>query len=132
VFIEAFSRIGLIPDAGGTWLLPRLVGLPRAMGMCLFAEPIPAGRAADWGLIWEVTEDEQLAHRTAELALRLANGPTVAFRLTRQAMRAALANDYAAQLAVEAQLQGEAGRTRDFVEGVMAFLDKREARFEGR
>jgi 2-(1,2-epoxy-1,2-dihydrophenyl)acetyl-CoA isomerase len=132
VFIEAFSRIGLIPDAGGTWLLPRLVGLPRAMGMCLFAEPIPAGRAADWGLIWEVTEDEQLAHRAAELALRLAGGPTVAFRLTRQAMRAAMANDYAAQLAVEAQLQGEAGRTRDFVEGVMAFLDKREARFEGR
>lgn len=132
VFIEAFSRIGLIPDAGGTWLLPRLVGLPRALAMCLFAEPIPAGRAADWGLIWEVTEDDQLAHRTAELALRLASGPTLAFRLTRQAMHAALANSYADQLALEATLQGEVGRSRDFVEGVMAFLEKRPARYEGR
>ena len=132
VFIEAFSRIGLIPDAGGTWLLPRLVGLPRAMGMCLFAEPIPAGRAADWGLIWEVTEDEQLAQRAAELALRLAKGPTVAYRLTREAMRAAMSHDYQTQLGIEARLQGDAGRSRDFVEGVMAFLEKREARFEGR
>lgn len=132
VFIEAFARIGLIPDAGGTWLLPRLVGLPRALGMSLFAEPIPAERAADWGLIWEVTDDGALSHRAAELALRLAAGPTVAYRLTRQAMRAAMGQGYAAQLSLEAELQGEAGRSRDFVEGVMAFLEKRPARFEGR
>jgi 2-(1,2-epoxy-1,2-dihydrophenyl)acetyl-CoA isomerase len=131
-FLEAFARIGLIPDAGGTWMLPRMVGLPRALGMSLFAEPIPAGRAADWGLIWEVVEDDQLAHRAAELALRLATGPTVAYRLMKQALRASTENSLEAQLALEARLQGEAGRTRDFQEGVLAFLDKREARFEGR
>lgn len=132
VFIEAFSRIGLIPDAGGTYWLPRMVGLPRALGMCLFAEPIPAGRAADWGLIWEVVEDDQLAGRAAELAGRLAAGPSLAYRLAKQALRESLANDRDAQLALEARLQGEAGRSRDFVEGVMAFLEKRPARFEGR
>jgi 2-(1,2-epoxy-1,2-dihydrophenyl)acetyl-CoA isomerase len=132
VFIEAFARIGLIPDAGGTWMLPRMVGLPRALGMSLFAEPISAGRAADWGLIWEVVEDDQLAQRTAELAHRLVSGPTEAYRLMKQALRASPDNEFDAQLALEARLQGEAGRTRDFAEGVMAFLDKREARFEGR
>lgn len=132
VFIEAFARIGLIPDAGGTWFLPRMVGLPRALGMTLFAEPIPAGRAADWGLIWEVVDDDQLASRCADLALRLARGPTVAHRLARRALRESFDNGFEAQLSLEAALQGEAGRTRDFVEGVMAFLEKREARFEGR
>ncbi len=132
VFIEAFARIGLIPDAGGTYWLPRLVGLPRAMGMCLFAEPIEAGRAADWGLIWEVAEDDQLATRAAELAGRLARGPGLAYRLTKQALREAMTNTLDVQLGLEAQLQGEAGRSRDFLEGVSAFLEKREARFEGR
>jgi 2-(1,2-epoxy-1,2-dihydrophenyl)acetyl-CoA isomerase len=132
VFIEAFARIGLIPDAGGTWMLPRMVGLPRALGMSLFAEPISAGRAADWGLIWEVVEDDHLAARVDELAQRLAIGPTVAYRLMKQALRASPDNGFDDQLALEARLQGEAGRTRDFAEGVMAFLDKREARFEGR
>jgi 2-(1,2-epoxy-1,2-dihydrophenyl)acetyl-CoA isomerase len=132
VFIEAFARIGLIPDAGGTWALPRMVGLPRAMGMCLFAEPIPAGRAADWGLIWEVVEDDQLAARAAELAGRLAQGPTLAYRLTKTALREGLSSDRETQLSREARLQGEAGRSRDFVEGVMAFLEKRPAKFEGR
>jgi 2-(1,2-epoxy-1,2-dihydrophenyl)acetyl-CoA isomerase len=132
VFIEAFSRIGLIPDAGGTWRLPRMVGLPRAMGMCLFAEPVSAARAVEWGLIWEVVDDDHLAPRAAELALRLARGPTVALRLTKEALRKAMANDFDAQLSLEAELQGKAGRTADFLEGVMAFLDKREAKFEGR
>ncbi len=131
-FIEAFARIGLIPDAGGTYWLPRMVGGPRAMGMCLFAEPIDAARAADWGLIWEVVEDELLASRAQALALRLAQGPTLALRLTKQALRASAANDFDTQLALEAKLQGQAGASRDFLEGVTAFLDKREARFEGR
>ena len=132
VFVEAFARIGLIPDAGGTYWLPRLVGMPRAMGMCLFAEPIPAGRAADWGLIWEVVEDEQLAPRALELAARLAKGPTLAYRLTKQALRESPDNTLDVQLALEAQLQGQAGRSRDFLEGVTAFLEKREPRYEGR
>jgi len=132
VFIEAFARIGLIPDAGGTYWLPRMVGTARAMGMCLFAEPIPAGRAADWGLIWEVVEDGLLGERADALARRLAQGPTLALRLTKQALRASAANDLDAQLALEAKLQGQAGASRDFLEGVTAFLDKREARFEGR
>ena len=132
VFIEAFARIGLIPDAGGTYWLPRMVGLPRAMGMCLFAEPISADRAAEWGLIWEVVDDADLAPRAAELARRLADGPTLAHRLAKRALRASAANDLDAQLALEARLQGEAGASRDFLEGVAAFMEKRPPRFEGR
>lgn len=131
-FIEAFARIGLIPDAGGTYWLPRLAGMARAMGMCLLADAIPAAQAADWGLIWEAVDDDALSHRTAELAGRLAKGPTAAFRMTRQALRQSMANGLDAQLALEARLQGEAGRSRDFMEGVAAFLEKRPAQFEGR
>jgi len=131
-FIEAFARIGLLPDAGGTYWLPRLAGMARAMGMCLFADPVPARQAAEWGLIWEAVEDDRLAARAAGLARRLATGPTVAYRLTRQALRRSMANTLDDQLALEARLQGEAGRSRDFVEGVAAFLEKRPARFEGR
>jgi 2-(1,2-epoxy-1,2-dihydrophenyl)acetyl-CoA isomerase len=131
-FMEAFARIGLIPDAGGTWMLPRMVGLPRALGMSLFAEPIPADRAAEWGMIWEVVDDEALTERAAALAHRLATGPTVAYRLMKQALRASPDNDFDTQLALEAELQGVAGKSRDFTEGVMAFLEKRKAGFEGR
>ncbi|MDH3665649.1 MAG: enoyl-CoA hydratase-related protein [Paracoccaceae bacterium] len=132
VFLEAFARIGLIPDAGGTYWLPRLAGMARAMGMCLFADPIPAERAAEWGLIWEMAEDEALAERAAELARRLAKGPTQAYRLMKQALRQSMSNDLDTQLALEAKLQGEAGKTRDFMEGVAAFLEKRPATYEGR
>lgn len=132
VFLEAFARIGLIPDAGGTYWLPRLGGMARAMGMCLFADPIPAEQAAEWGLIWEVVDDDQLVTRTAELAGRLAKGPAVAYRLMKQALRASMSNDLETQLALEARLQGEAGQTRDFMEGVAAFMEKRPARYEGR
>jgi 2-(1,2-epoxy-1,2-dihydrophenyl)acetyl-CoA isomerase len=132
VFIEAFARIGLIPDAGGTYWLPRLGGMARAMGMCLFADPIPAERAAEWGLIWDVVDDDQLGGRAAELAGRLAKGPTLAYRLMKQALRASMSNDLDSQLALEARLQGEAGKTRDFMEGVAAFMEKRPAKYEGR
>ncbi len=131
-FSEAFARIGLLPDAGGTFLLPRLVGRARAMGMCLFAEPVPAARAAEWGLIWEMVEDTDLADRAAALGTHLAEGPTLAFRLLKEAMRASAENGLAAQLDLEAELQGQAGRSRDFREGVLAFLEKRPPRFEGR
>ena len=132
VFLEAFARIGLIPDAGGTYWLPRLAGMARAMGMCLLAEPIPAQIAAEWGLIWEVVEDDQLHTRAAELASRLASGPTQAYRLIKQALRQGMSNDLDTQLGLEASLQGKAGQTRDFLEGVSAFLEKRPAIYEGR
>ncbi len=131
-FLQAFARIGLIPDAGGTYWLPRLVGQARAMGMALLAEPVPAETAAEWGLIWEVVDDDALESRAAELARRLAGGPTVAYRLIKQALRASPGNTLPEQLELEATLQAEAGATRDFMEGVMAFLQKRSASFEGR
>ncbi len=131
-FIEAFVRIGLIPDAGGTYWLPRLAGMARAMGMCLFAEPVAARQAAEWGLIWEAVEDDRLAERVGELASQLARGPTVAYRLMKQALRRSMANSLDAQFALEARLQAEAGQTRDFLEGIAAFLEKRPARYEGR
>lgn len=131
-FIEAFARIGLIPDAGGTFWLPRLVGKARAMGMCLFTDPVTAEQAVDWGLIWEAVDDEALPSRARALGRQLADGPTTAFRLLKAAMRGAMANTLEQQLALEAELQGEAGRTRDFREGVMAFIEKRTPKFEGR
>ena len=106
--------------------------MARAMGMSLFADPVPASQAAEWGLIWEAVDDTRLEARTAELAGRLAQGPTEAYRLTKQALRQSMSNDLETQLALEARLQGEAGRTRDFMEGVTAFLQKRPADYEGR
>ncbi|MEL7139370.1 MAG: enoyl-CoA hydratase-related protein [Pseudomonadota bacterium] len=131
-FLQAFARIGLIPDAGGTYWLPRLVGSARAMGMCLTAEPVDAPRAAEWGLIWEVVPDDVLAAHVGALAQRLAKGPTLAYRLMKEALRKSPENGLDEQLALEAQLQGEAGKSRDFAEGVLAFLEKRPARYEGR
>ncbi len=133
-FLQAFARIGLIPDAGGSYLLPRLIGRARAMGLCLLAEPLDAGKAADWGLIWAAVPDAELDAAALAIARRLAAGPTVAFRLLKTAMRGAgpAETTLADQLALEARLQGEAGRSRDFQEGVAAFLEKRPPRFEGR
>lgn len=132
VFLQAFTRIGLIPDAGGTWWLPRQIGLARAMGAALFAEPVNARQAADWGMIWEAVPDADFAAHWQRRAAQLANGPTVAYRGVKQALRASSGNDLAAQLALEARIQGECGRTGDFREGVAAFLGKRPARFAGR
>ena len=100
--------------------------------MCLFAEPIDAGRAGERGLIWEVVDDDQLAPRAAELAMRLAQGPTPAHRLAKRALREGQSHDLQGQLALEARLQGKVGRSRDFLEGVAAFLEKRKPAFEGR
>ncbi|MCU9846644.1 enoyl-CoA hydratase-related protein [Defluviimonas sp. WL0024] len=131
-FIQAFTRIGLIPDAGGTFALPRLVGMARAMGAALFAEKVTARQAADWGMIWEAVPDDAFEARWKARAEALAAGPTEAFVRVKQALRASLGNDLDAQLALEARLQGECGRTADFAEGVAAFLEKRPARFRGR
>ncbi len=130
-FIQAFTRIGLIPDAGGTYWLPRQVGMARAMGAALFAEKITARQAADWGMIWETVPDDAFAAHVTARAGALAAGPTVAYRLVKQALRASPANGLEAQLTLEARLQSEAGATADFREGVAAFLEKRPARFAG-
>jgi 2-(1,2-epoxy-1,2-dihydrophenyl)acetyl-CoA isomerase len=131
-FIQAFTRIGLMPDAGGTYWLPRQVGFSRAMGAMLFAERISARQAAEWGMIWEVVADDAFDVHVAARAEALATGPTLAYAGLKQALRASYANDLAGQLALEAQLQGACGQTRDFKEGVVAFMDKRKAVFEGR
>jgi 2-(1,2-epoxy-1,2-dihydrophenyl)acetyl-CoA isomerase len=131
-FIEAFSRIGLIPDAGGTYVLPRLVGTARAMALSLLAEAVSAEQAASWGLIWKCVDDDKLMSEARALAQRLASGPTRAYSLIKRALNASPANTLEQQLALEAQLQREAGRTADFKEGVKAFLEKRPARYVGR
>ncbi|MDH3262458.1 MAG: enoyl-CoA hydratase-related protein [Paracoccaceae bacterium] len=131
-FLQAFARIGLVPDAGGTYWLPRQVGLARAMGAALFAEKITARQAASWGMIWEAVPDEDFAGHWLARARHLAEGPTAAYRAIKTALRQSSANGLDEQLALEAHLQGECGRTRDFKEGVLAFLEKRPAVFEGR
>ncbi|MDO9638827.1 MAG: enoyl-CoA hydratase-related protein [Pseudotabrizicola sp.] len=131
-FIQAFTRIGLMPDAGGTYWLPRQVGFARAMGAMLFADKISARQAADWGMIWEAVPDDGFTALVAARAGALAAGPTVAYRGVKQALRQSSSNDLDTQLALEARLQGECGKTRDFMEGVVAFLDKRPPAFEGR
>ncbi len=131
-FLEAFTRIGLIPDAGGTWFLPRQMGLAKAMGASLFAEKITARQADDWGMIWEAVDDEVFDAHVAGRAAHLAKGPTAAYTRVKQALRASFDNDLDTQLGVESKLQGECGKTRDFKEGVVAFMEKRPAIYEGR
>ncbi len=131
-FLEAFTRIGLIPDVGGTYWLPRQIGFAKAMGASLFAEKITAKEASDMGLIWEYVADEAFEDHWWQRASHLATGPTVAYRNIKTALRKSFDNDLAAQLELEGKLQGECGQTRDFMEGVTAFLEKRQARFEGR
>ncbi|MCR9086578.1 MAG: enoyl-CoA hydratase-related protein [Rhodobacteraceae bacterium] len=132
VFVQAFSRIGLIPDAGSTYWLPRQVGFAKAMGAALFAEPISARQAEAWGMIWEAVPDDGFeAHWRARMA-HLAQGPTVTYGLVKKALREGFDNNLDEQLALEARLQGKCGTTRDFREGVLAFIEKRPANFEGR
>lgn len=131
-FVQAFTRIGLIPDAGGSWWLPRQIGAARAMGACLFADRITARQAESWGMIYEAVPDAAFASHIAARAAHLAQGPTAAYRAVKQALRQSLSNDLPTQLALEAQLQGQVGRTQDFREGVAAFLEKRPATFTGR
>lgn len=131
-FIQSFSRIGLIPDSGGTFFLPRLVGLARASGLALLGGKVSAAQAREWGLAWEVCEPDALMPRAMELAASLATQPTRGFGLTKQAFNASLSNDLDAQLDLEADLQSAAGRTEDFTEGVAAFRAKRPPVFRGR
>lgn len=131
-FVQAFARIGLIPDSGGTYLLPRFVGLPRAMAVAMLAEPIDAETAQEWGMIWSVVDDDELPDVVAGLASELAAGPTRGFAAIKKAMYASPGNTFDEQLDLERDLQREAGRSDDYREGVAAFLEKRPPKFSGR
>ncbi|MGI6850848.1 2-(1,2-epoxy-1,2-dihydrophenyl)acetyl-CoA isomerase PaaG [Mesorhizobium sp. 1B3] len=131
-FIQAFSKIGLIPDAGGTWWLTQRLGEARAKALALTAAPLAAEEAASWGLIWRAVEDDKLMHEATTLAEAFAKGPTHAYALTKKAIHAATGNTLEKQLRVERELQREAGRSDDYREGVAAFLQKRPAVFGGR
>jgi 2-(1,2-epoxy-1,2-dihydrophenyl)acetyl-CoA isomerase len=131
-FIQAFAKIGLIPDAGGSWSLARILGEPRAKALALLAEPLDADTAAAWGLIWKAVDDAALLGEAEAIARRLAAGPTRGLGLTKRAIQAAATNGLDAQLDLERDLQGEAGRTDDYAEGVVAFLNKRKPEFTGR
>lgn len=131
-FLQAFVNIGLVPDGGSSWLLPRLIGLPRAMQMMMLGERISAQQAADWGLIYRAVDDAALMDEARALALRLAKGPTLALGTMRHVVRQGLSQDFAATLDAEAIGQSIAGGSADSVEGVMAFLQKRPANFQGK
>jgi 2-(1,2-epoxy-1,2-dihydrophenyl)acetyl-CoA isomerase len=126
---EAFARIGLVPDAGGTWLLPRIVGTKRALALMLTAEQVPAEEAARMGLVYKVFDDATFMADTMAFAARLAAGPAAVFRMIKHAAHASGSNDLHTQLALERDLQCEAGRGRDFIEGVTAFREKRVPKF---
>ena len=130
-FLQAFRRIGLIPDGGSTWILPRLVGRARAMELSLMGEKLPAEKALEWGLVNRVFEDEELMKNAKELARELADGPTLALGLIRRLYWESADNSYEEQLNLERQMQRRAGESTDFQEGVRAFLEKRPAKFKG-
>ncbi|HEY6917915.1 MAG TPA: enoyl-CoA hydratase-related protein [Tabrizicola sp.] len=132
VFVQAFTRIGLIPDAGGTSFLPRRVGFQRAMGAALLAEPVSARQAEAWGMIWKAVPDESFDQTVEARAGKLAAGPTGAYAALKQALRGAFDQSLEDQLSVEARLQGTCGASADFREGVAAFLGKRTPIFTGR
>ena len=131
-FIQSFNHVGLIPDAGGTWSLPRLVGLPRAMGLAMTGEAVDAQTAEQWGMIWRSVADDELADQTALLANQLANQATTGLAYTKQLLRQSLNHTLDEQLQLERDFQQAASQTADFKEGVDAFLNKRKPHFTGR
>jgi 2-(1,2-epoxy-1,2-dihydrophenyl)acetyl-CoA isomerase len=132
IFIQAFAKIGLVPDSGGTWILPRLVGHARAMGLALLGEKLPAEQAAQWGLIWRCVDDSQLAAEVATLAGQLATAPTRALARTKQAMLESWSRTLEQQLDIERDYQRELGHSADYAEGIAAFMAKRVPHFTGR
>ena len=130
-FLQAFVNIGLVPDGGASWMLPRLIGKARATEMMLLGEKIPGEKAADWGLVYKCVEDDALMAEAGALARRLAAGPTVALGVMRQNIAKALDADYSTALYTEAEGQRIAGDSKDAREGAIAFLQKRKAEFKG-
>jgi 2-(1,2-epoxy-1,2-dihydrophenyl)acetyl-CoA isomerase len=131
-FIQSFNKIGLVPDTGGTFFLPRLVGHARATSLMFLSEKVSAKKALEWGMIHDVVPGTVLLDTAVALAKQLATMPTRAFALTKQALNASWTNDLKAQVALEEEMQRQAGRTADFVEGVRAFLEKRKPTYTGR
>jgi 2-(1,2-epoxy-1,2-dihydrophenyl)acetyl-CoA isomerase len=130
-FIQSFAKIGLIPDSGGTYFLPRLIGLQRAAALTMLGDKLDAGRAKEWGLIYDVVPGAMLAQVSLEMATRLAAMPTRGLGLTKRGFNAGLSDDLEAHLALEEELQREAGQTEDYAEGVRAFIEKRKPTFKG-
>lgn len=131
-FIQSFAKIGLVPDSGGTFFLPRLIGEARAKALAFTAEPLSAEKAEQWGLIWKVVDDDKLMVEAEALAAHFATQPTQGLALIKEAMQASSANDLDTQLDLERDLQRQAGRTPDYAEGVKAFMEKRPAAFSGK
>jgi len=131
-FIQAFCKIGLVPDSGGTYFLPRLIGDARARGLALLGDPVSAEQAEIWGLVWKAVDDDQLLPEARTLAQRLATGPTKGLGLIKRALNASFVNDLDRQLDLERDLQRTAGCTSDYREGVSAFMQKRPPVFRGR
>ena len=131
-FMQAFTRIGLIPDAGGTYALPRQMGMAKAMGAALFADKITAQQADDWGMIWQAVPDAEFDAHWRAKAAQLAAGPTAAYAEAKKAIRASWDNGLEDQLSLEAEAQGRCGKSQDFAEGVTAFTQKRSPKFQGR
>ena len=131
-FIQAFSKIGLIPDSGGTFMLPRLVGLQKAMALMMTGEKVNASAAEKMNMIYKAIPDDDFAEYLQQFALQIAQMPTKGLGLTKKALNAAYSNDLTSQLALEEKLQTEAGQTHDFKEGVSAFLEKRKPTFKGK
>jgi 2-(1,2-epoxy-1,2-dihydrophenyl)acetyl-CoA isomerase len=131
-FIQSFANIGLIPDSGGTWVLPRLIGQARALGLALTGEPLPAEKAEAWGMIWKCVDDDALEAEAWALATGFAKGPTRGLAATKHAIRAASLKSLDEELLIERDLMRELGRSADYQEGVAAFMAKRSPTFTGR
>jgi 2-(1,2-epoxy-1,2-dihydrophenyl)acetyl-CoA isomerase len=131
-FVQAFAKIGLVPDSGGTWVLPRLVGAARARGLALLAEPLPAEKAESWGLIWKAVDDDTLRGEAEQMCSHFAEAPTFGLAQIKRALDASASNDLSTQLDLERDLQRESGYSPDYAEGVRAFMEKRAPKFTGR